>query len=531
MDGDGEDWGDMEVGDDELGDGDWDNGGDGDWDDAGDGDEDDVGMWSGEEPSVAPSSSAKDALFTVLELQGVRVKMDKKVDGVAEILSISHGEAAILLRSFRWNQQKLVDQFFNDGEDLRREYGLDANPLLVVKPVKQGDTQKVKSGGKFVQLQKQIECPQCLEDVDPADAFCLEKCGHQSCVPCWRDYLSERVEEGGRSVITPCNSYQCKLIVPDSDYDKILSSPEKVKRRRRFVLRSFVEGSKTLTWCPAPGCELAAECSQGGAIEILCKCGVYFCFGCNDYSHRPAPCEWAAKWRIKSNSEAENATWILANTKACPKCNVQIEKNQGCNHMSCRGCKHEFCWLCKGDWSSHGSATGGYYKCNLYEESKAKGETSEEEKHADSAKNALQRYLHYFQRFDNHDKAMKYAQRTLKECDDKMKELQNLKGGGFNDVQFLVTGVHQVIECRRLLKWTYCFGYYKEAGLEKQLFESLQRDLEKYCEHLHELTEKPIEDLMNDDMRATVINYTRVTNKFREQMTSGIENGLTESNV
>ena len=27
------------------------------------------------------------------------------------------------------------------------------------------------------------------------------------------------------------------------------------------------------------------------------------------------------------------------------------------------GCGHEFCWMCKGDWSKHGSATGGYYQC------------------------------------------------------------------------------------------------------------------------------------------------------------------------
>ncbi len=43
------------------------------------------------------------------------------------------------------------------------------------------------------------------------------------------------------------------------------------------------------------------------------------------------------------------ANWILANTRKCPNCNTRIEKNQGCNHMTCRLCKHEFCWTCMGE--------------------------------------------------------------------------------------------------------------------------------------------------------------------------------------
>lgn len=30
----------------------------------------------------------------------------------------------------------------------------------------------------------------------------------------------------------------------------------------------------------------------------------------------------------------------------CPKCGVPIEKNDGCNHMSCPQCNHYWCWVC-----------------------------------------------------------------------------------------------------------------------------------------------------------------------------------------
>ena len=40
-----------------------------------------------------------------------------------------------------------------------------------------------------------------------------------------------------------------------------------------------------------------------------------------------------------------------------------------------------------------------------------------------------------------------------------------------------------------------------------------QSDLEKFCEHLHELSEKPLEQLKEIIMRTDVISYTRVTQK------------------
>lgn len=30
----------------------------------------------------------------------------------------------------------------------------------------------------------------------------------------------------------------------------------------------------------------------------------------------------------------------------CPKCHIPIEKNDGCNHMTCIKCNHRWCWSC-----------------------------------------------------------------------------------------------------------------------------------------------------------------------------------------
>jgi ariadne-1 len=49
----------------------------------------------------------------------------------------------------------------------------------------------------------------------------------------------------------------------------------------------------------------------------------------------------------------EDYLWVAENCKKCPKCGWSIEKNEGCNHMTCRLCHHEYCWLCSQNYNSH----------------------------------------------------------------------------------------------------------------------------------------------------------------------------------
>jgi hypothetical protein len=59
---------------------------------------------------------------------------------------------------------------------------------------------------------------------------------------------------------------------------------------------------------------------------------------------------------LADNPHRANKEWLEINTKKCPNCHKSIEKNEGCNHMTCRrpaGCGHEFCWLCLGTYRYH----------------------------------------------------------------------------------------------------------------------------------------------------------------------------------
>lgn len=295
-----------------------------------------------------------------------------------------------------------------------------------------------------------------------------------------------------------------------------------------------------MRYCPAAGCDKVAVGS--GISCINCSCGNPFCFRCGEESHTPCSCAQLAEWMTKCSNESETANWILANTKKCPNCNTRIEKNQGCNHINCGQCKYEFCWICMGKWSDHGQVTGGYYKCNRFDSGKLPIEVQTE---AQKAKRELDRYLHYYQRYHGHDQSLKFASQVIHlliinathslihdislqrsaQTERKMVEKQEQEKSSWIDVQYIKQATDQVIECRRVLKYTYVLGYFLTS--EKELFEHHQEMLEKNTDKLDELSEQIVE--MSD--RTEIINLTRVTAKFMESLLESMKFGVVESSA
>ena len=60
------------------------------------------------------------------------------------------------------------------------------------------------------------------------------------------------------------------------------------------------------------------------------------------------------------------------------------------------------------------------------------------------------------------------------------------------------------------------------------MFETFQEQLEKFTEHLHGLSEKPLDDLKEIKLRTDVINYTRVTEKFRDNIVKAVETNFAD---
>jgi ariadne-1 len=93
------------------------------------------------------------------------------------------------------------------------------------------------------------------------------------------------------------------------------------------------------------------------------------------------------------------------------------------------------------------------------------------------------------------------------------------------ELNFLSEALEEVIKCRKVLKWTYVFGYYIENGKEKNLFEFLQEKLEENCDKLHELIEAPFDKFLDTEItdkkefyhyKGDLINFYKITQQVRK---------------
>jgi len=251
---------------------------------------------------------------------------------------------------------------------------------------------------------------------------------------------------------------------------------------------------------------------------------------------------------------------------------MRIHKDGGCQYVICRNCKHGFCWLCMG--------THHVWNCNAYRE--GDNEDSSMKAHA---KNQLERYLHYYTRFHGHAQAQKFARKQYKKMTKReirigvtvavnektLTQSGNDKDGDWTictqtttasdlspvaakasgkdttaaattanptkiidtsadrDLRFLVDANQQLVNCRRVLKYTYVFAFYKFTNpslrVQKDCFEHHQGILERMTEELAQVTENPELGVIDQQ---DVINRTRVIGQFIKNVLEYVDSGMIE---
>ncbi|EGE08443.1 IBR domain-containing protein [Trichophyton equinum CBS 127.97] len=456
--------------------------------------EEDLGGSFNYEKDIKPVRQPYETDSTALSPNDITREQNVQINEVSSILGLPAESAAILLRFSRWNREKLIESYMDHPEKTLEDAGL--GPTFSSNPK--------------TEVMHGFMCDICCEDGPDLQTYAM-RCGHRFCVDCYSHYLGQKIKEEGEAARIECPQDQCHRIIDSKSLDLLVGEDVR-DRYRTLLIRTYVDDMPNLKWCPAPNCEFAVRCGvkerdlDRVVPTVHCACSFAFCFGCDVGNHQPCPCALVKKWVKKCKDDSETANWISANTKECPKCHSTIEKNGGCNHMTCRKCKHEFCWMCLGPWSEHGTS---WYNCNRFEE---KGSSDARDTQTRS-RQSLERYLHYYNRFANHEQSAKLDRDLFLKTEKMMVNLQSQSGLSWIEVQFLDTASRTLQECRQTLKWTYAFAFYLARNNLTEIFEDNQRDLEMAVENLSEMFEKPISELAG--LKVDILDKTSYCNKRR----------------
>lgn len=487
-------------------------------------DADDDNMLPDDDEGDRPSPRKQS--YSILSKADIQRIQEELTTEVSNNLSVSRDHACLILCHYDWDVRKAHAEWLADKDNVRKTVGLPEAPA------------------DDADIPTTIRCRLCL-GMHPGKDMCAAACGHKFCCDCWRDYISKSINDGLGSLLLRCPNPCCAASVGPDMVELLVSSHDKQKYAR-YLLRSYVQGNKNIKWCPAPGCEFAVNFDMMSTkYDVYCKCGHGFCWNCGEEAHQPADCETVKKWMEKINSpESANLQWILANTKPCPQCKRAIEKDQGCLRMTCaHPCHYQFCWQCLGPWSSHRNS---FYICNRFREAGKNGELDQEMQRVKRAKACAGRYARYWDNWAANHKSMTEALENLQniQADQKLERLSAKLGMQEIELQFVIEAWEQIVESRRVLKWTHVYGYYlpvENKHARQMLLEGLQGQAEIVLEKLHKCAKMDLKAYFDskdnvsgtpgkfNEYRSKLTELTCVTRNYFENLIRALENGLEEA--
>ncbi|XP_055332157.1 E3 ubiquitin-protein ligase arih1-like [Paramacrobiotus metropolitanus] len=382
--------------------------------------------------------------YEVLMPQQVVAKMDKIIGRAREVMEeVPPSTIRLMLGQLKWDTERLLTRYYENPEKLFTDLRVGT-----VKP-------------RALSVNRVIACDICLLDTKSTDLKAAD-CGHYFCADCWSSYLTVKILGDISASRMECPSNKCKTYLDDAFVMSLLSADSVRLRYQYCMTSSFVDFHPCMRRCPGTDCLRVACVQERSWIPICCEpCDLTFCFLCGNEWHDPIKCDWLKKWQKKCMDDSETCNWLSVNTKDCPECKSAIEKNGGCNHMTCRKCRHEFCWICFAKWPHPGGMS-----CNSYKNSENEG-----------PRKALERYLFFFKRFDNHEKSVKLERKLKEKLATSMESFRMRYTCGWIELQFLVKAVDVLKRCRQTLMYTYAFAYYLKEGNEKDFAASLSGEL------------------------------------------------------
>jgi ariadne-1 len=152
--------------------------------------------------------------FKVLSSKDIEVQQMKQIEEVSAIIGEPPESAAILLRHFRWNRERLIESYMDHPEATLDSAGLGLNSEKATK------TERVPG----------FTCEICYEDDPDCETYAM-RCGHRYCVDCYQRYLAQKIRSEGEAARIRCPKEGCNWIIDSRSLDLLVT----LELRDRFV--------------------------------------------------------------------------------------------------------------------------------------------------------------------------------------------------------------------------------------------------------------------------------------------------------
>ncbi|RMC07795.1 hypothetical protein DUI87_15264 [Hirundo rustica rustica] len=412
-----------------------------------------------------------------LSPEEAKLLMNQTVQRVQDTLSIPDDVAQHLLMHCRWNVDFLIQCYVENREALLISSGLQVQ-----------DVQPPPSPG--------THCPVCVNQLCPTETPPTLCCMHYCCKPCWREYLTTRIEQN-MVVNCTCPISECRAQPTTAFIYSILSSQEIIAKYEKALLRRYVECCTNLTWCTNPqGCDQILLKDGLGYGAACSKCFWISCFNCNfPEAHYPASCSHMSRWVDDDGyyegmtSEAQSKHLAKLISKHCPNCQAQIEKNEGCLHMTCAKCNHGFCWRCLKPWRPNHK---DYYNCSAmaYQAALVLEGNCYKLLHLffQVSKAAWQekRFQDYNERCTFHHHAREFAI-SLRNSISSIREMPKIR-----NLTFVLDACKVLEQARKVLAYSCVYSYYNQDTESMDIVEQQTENLELLTNALQILLEETL---------------------------------------
>uniref|UniRef100_A0A3P8WUG6 RBR-type E3 ubiquitin transferase n=1 Tax=Cynoglossus semilaevis TaxID=244447 RepID=A0A3P8WUG6_CYNSE len=237
-----------------------------------------------------------------------------------------------------------------------------------------------------------FDCGVCFVGWPGSECVQLPECGHVFCQACLSEFCRLRITEGNVHAVT-CLQTDCRTI-PTPAQVRDLVGDELFRRYDRLLLQSSLDLMSDVTYCPRKTCGSPVIVEKSSNAALCSVCNFAFCVTCKKTYHGTNDCQTKTNVKNQIQEDPQQGTvdlpqsqegmkslmedylggskerqrlllsrygyqsfkvilpdylsedWITVECKHCPHCFCKIQKNGGCNIMTCSRCRQRFCWLC-----------------------------------------------------------------------------------------------------------------------------------------------------------------------------------------